>query len=173
REQQDKEAEFTEKNVAAQDQLKHIDIRAPAAGVVHELAAHTLGGVIKPGDVIMEIVPDHDALEIEARLPPNEIDQVRRGQSASMRFTAFNQRTTPQVEGEVSYVSADLSRDEKNTSYYTVRITLSEDERRRLNGFTLISGMPVEVFVRAGSRTMMSYLSKPITDQLHRMFNER
>jgi HlyD family secretion protein len=174
REQQDKEAEFTEKNIAAQDQLSHIDIRSPAAGVVHELAAHTVGGVIKPGDVIMEIVPDHDALEIEARLPPNEIDQVRRGQSASMRFTAFNQRTTPQVEGEVSYVSADLSRDEKNSStYYTVRITLPDEERRRLHGLTLISGMPVEVFVRSGSRTMMSYLSKPITDQLHRMFNER
>jgi HlyD family secretion protein len=174
REQQDKEAEFSEKNVAAQDQLKHIDVRAPAAGVVHELAAHTVGGVIKGGDVIMEIVPDHDALEIEARLPPNEIDQVRRGQSASMRFSAFNQRTTPQVEGEVSYVSADLSRDEKGSStYYTVRITLNDDERRRLNGLTLVSGMPVEVFVRAGSRTMMSYLAKPITDQLHRMFNER
>jgi len=173
REQQDKEAEFSEKNVAAQDQLKHIDIRAPASGVVHELSAHTLGGVIKPGDVIMEIVPDQDALEIEARLPPNEIDQVHRGQSASMRFTAFNQRLTPQVEGLVSYVSADLSRDAQNNSYYTVRVTLSGDERHRLDGFTLLAGMPVEVFVRAGSRTMMSYLLKPITDQLHRMFNER
>jgi HlyD family secretion protein len=174
REQQDKEAELSEKNVAAQDQLRHIDIRAPVAGTVHELAAHTVGGVIKPGDTILEIVPDADALEIEARLPPNEIDQVRRGQTASMRFSAFNQRTTPQVEGLVSYVSADLSRDaQSNSSYYTVRVTLSGDERRRLDGFNLVSGMPVEVFVRSGSRTMLSYLMKPITDQLHRMFNER
>jgi len=174
REAQDREAEFAQKNIAAQDQLRHIDIRAPASGTVHELAVHTVGGVIRPGDVIMEIVPDTDALEIEARLPPNEIDQVRSQQSASLRFSAFNQRTTPQVEGVVSYVSADLSRDaQSNASYYTLRVTLSGAERHRLDGFTLVSGMPVEVFVRSGSRTMMSYLAKPITDQLHRMFNER
>ena len=174
REAQDREAEFSQKNIAAQDQLRHIEIRAPTSGTVHELAVHTVGGVIKPGDVIMEIVPDTDALEIEARLPPNEIDQVRSQQTASLRFSAFNQRTTPQVEGVVSYVSADLSRDaQTNASYYSLRVTLSGAERRRLDGFTLVSGMPVEVFVRSGSRTMMSYLFKPITDQLHRMFNER
>jgi len=122
----------------------------------------------------MEIVPDADALEIEARLPPNEIDQVHRGQDASLRFSAFNQRLTPQVEGSVSYVSADLSRDaQTNASYYTVRVTLTGNERHRLDGFSLVAGMPVEVFVRAGSRTMMSYLLKPITDQLSRMFRER
>lgn len=174
REAQDREAEFSQKDIAAQDQLRHIEIRAPTSGTVHQLAVHTVGGVIRPGDVIMEIVPDTDALEIEARLPPNEIDQVRSQQTASLRFSAFNQHTTPQVEGVVSYVSADLSRDaQTNASYYTMRITLSGAERHRLDGFTLVAGMPVEVFVRSGSRTMMSYLFKPITDQLHRMFNER
>jgi HlyD family secretion protein len=174
RETQDKEAELTEKNVAAQDQLQRIDIRAPVTGTVNQLSIHTIGGVVKPGDVILEIVPDSDELQIEARLPPNEIDQVRRAQTAFMRFSAFNQRTTPQVEGAVSYVSADLSRDaQTNTTYYTVRVTLPGDERRRLGEVKLIAGMPVEVFLQTGSRTMMSYLFKPITDQFRRMFNER
>jgi HlyD family secretion protein len=174
REAQDRQSELTEKNIAAQDQLQRIDIRAPVAGTVHQLSVHTIGGVIRPGDVIMEIVPDNDGLEIEARLPPNEIDQVRRAQTAFLRFSAFNQRTTPQVGGEVSYVSADLSHDTQNNSaYYSVRVTLSGDERRRLGEVRLVSGMPVEVFLQTGSRTMMSYLFKPILDQFHRMFNER
>jgi HlyD family secretion protein len=174
REAQDKEAELTEKNVAAQDQLQRIDIRAPTAGTVNQLSVHTIGGVVRPGDVILEIVPDSDELQIEARLPTNEIDQVRRAQTAFLRFSAFNQRTTPQVEGAVSYVSADMSRDaQTNTSYYTVRVTLPGDERRRLGAVTLVAGMPVEVFLQTGSRTMLSYLLKPISDQFHRMFNER
>jgi HlyD family secretion protein len=174
REAQDKEAELTEKNVSAQDQLQRIDIRAPTAGTVNQLSVHTIGGVIRPGDVILEIVPDSDELQIEARLPPNEIDQVRRAQTAFLRFSAFNQRTTPQVEGAVSYVSADLSRDaQTNSAYYTVRVTLPGEERRRLGEVKLVAGMPVEVFLQTGSRTMMSYLFKPITDQFHRMFNER
>jgi HlyD family secretion protein len=174
REAQDKEAELSEKNVAAQDQLQRIDIRAPTAGTVNQLSVHTIGGVVRPGDVILEIVPDSDELEIEARLPPNEIDQVRRAQTAFLRFSAFNQRTTPQVEGTVSYVSADLSRDaQTNTTYYTVRVTLPGDERRRLGAVKLVAGMPVEVFLQTGSRTMLTYLLKPISDQFHRMFNER
>jgi len=174
RESQDKEAELTEKSVAAQDQLNRIEIRAPTAGFIHQLAIHTIGGVVRPGDVIMEIVPDSDGLEIEARLPPQDIDQVRRAQTAYLRFSAFNQRTTPQVAGTVAYVSADLGHDaQTNSSFYTVRITLPATERHRLAGLTLISGMPVEVFLQTGSRTMASYLLKPISDQFHRMFNER
>jgi HlyD family secretion protein len=100
---------------------------------------------------------------------------VHSGQRAYARFSAFNQRTTPQLEGVVSYVSADLSRDRQKNSnmapYYTVRVTLPSSERRRLGGLQLVSGMPVEVFLQTGSRTMMSYLLKPITDQLLRTFN--
>jgi HlyD family secretion protein len=91
-----------------------------------------------------------------------------------VRFSAFNQRTTPQLIGQVSYVSADITRDQQsNASYFTVRITLPEEERRRLAGLQLVSGMPAEVFMQTGSRTMMSYLFKPITDQLNRTFVER
>jgi HlyD family secretion protein len=122
----------------------------------------------------MEIVPDLDDLQIEARLPPNDIDQVRMGQNAFVRFSAFNQRVTPQVSGTVSYVSPDTSRDQQtNTSYFTVRVSLPDDERRRLAGLQLVPGMPAEVFMQTGSRTMLSYLFKPIADQMRRAFVER
>jgi HlyD family secretion protein len=173
REAQDKEAELIEKDVSAKDQLDRVDIRAPTSGTIHQLAIHTIGGVVRPGDVIMEVVPDTDDLEIEGHLPPNAIDQVKRGQQAYLRFSAFDRQTTPQVAGTLSYVSADLSHDEQsNTSFYVVRIDLAGSERRRLKGLTLVSGMPVEVFLQTSSRTMVSYLLKPITDQFRRMFDE-
>jgi HlyD family secretion protein len=176
RESENKEAELAQRMVAAQDQLNRIDIRAPTSGVVHQLSVHTVGGVIGPGEVIMEVVPDTDDLQVEAKLRPTDIDQVRLGQQAGVRFPAFNQRTTPQLEGVVSYVSADLSHDHQSQTdagYYTVRVTLSGDEIRRLDGLQLVSGMPTEVFLQTGSRTMMSYLLKPLTDQLQRTFSER
>jgi HlyD family secretion protein len=173
REAQDKETELAERKIAAQDLLNRIELRAPTAGVVHELAVHTIGGVIKAGDVIMEIVPDTDDLEIEARLPPKNIDQVHVGQKTFVRLSAFNQRTTPQVSGVVSYVSADLTHDRQNDApYYTVKISLPSEERHRLGNLQLVSGMPAEVFLQTGSRTMMSYLLKPIADQLQRTFSE-
>jgi HlyD family secretion protein len=173
-EAQGKEAEFVERSVAARDMLDRIEIRSPTAGVVHQLAAHTIGGVIRAGDTVMEVVPDSDDLQIEVRLPPNDIDQVRTGQKAFVRFSAFNQRVTPQIIGIVSYVSADTSHDQQsNTPYFTVRVMLQDEERRRLAGLQLVSGMPAEVFMQTGSRTMLSYLLKPITDQLQRAFVER
>jgi HlyD family secretion protein len=174
REAQDKEAECAERNVAAQDVLDRIDLRAPTSGVVHQLSVHTVGGVITPAEVVMVIVPESDDLQIEARLPPNDIDQVHRGQDALVRFSAFNQRTTPQLNGTVSLVSADSSHDaQSNASYYTVRVTLPHNELDRLGGRPLVAGMPSEVFLQTGSRTMMSYMLKPITDQFQRMFRER
>lgn len=173
RESQDKEAELSEKNVAAQDQLHRVEIRAPTSGVIHQLAVHTIGGVVRPGDVIMEVVPDKDDLEIEGHLPPNAIDQVKHGQEAYLRFTAFDRQTTPQVVGSLSYISADLSHEEQShASFYTVRINLPDEQRRRIKGVTLVSGMPAEIFLKTKSRTMLSYLFKPITDQFGRMFNE-
>jgi HlyD family secretion protein len=173
-ETQGKEAELVERGVAARDLLDRIEIRSPTAGVVHQLSAHTVGGVIRAGDAIMVIVPDSDELQVEARLQPHDVDQVRTGQTAFVRFSAFNQRVTPQLTGIVSYVSADTTRDQQtNASYFAVRIALSDDERRRLAGLQLVPGMPAEVFMQTGSRTMMSYLMKPITDQFQRAFVER
>jgi len=173
-EAQGKEAELVERSVSARDLLDRIEIHAPVAGIVHQLAAHTIGGVIRAGDTIMDIVPDTEDLEIEARLQPKDIDQVRTGQSAFVRFSAFNQRVTPQLIGSVSYVSADTSRDQQtNAPYFTVRVILSEQERRRLAGQQLVPGMPAEVFMQTRSRTMMSYLFKPIADQMRRAFVEQ
>jgi HlyD family secretion protein len=169
-----KEAELVERGVAAQDLLDRIEIRAPTSGVVHQLSVHTVGGVIRAGDQVMEIVPDSDDLQIEARLQPNEIDQVRTGQRAFVRFSAFNQRVTPQLTGTVAYVSADTSRDQQtNVSYFTVRVALSDDEVHRLAGLQLVPGMPAEVFMQTGSRTMVNYLLKPIADQMRRAFVEQ
>ena len=168
-----KEAELVERGVSARDLLNRIEMRAPTSGLIHQLNVHTIGGVVRAGDTIMEVVPDADDLQIEARLQPTDIDQVRVGQKTFTRFPAFNQRTTPEVAGVVSFVSADITRDQSNASYFTVRVTLPEEERRRLAGLQLVSGMPAEVFMQTGSRTMLSYLFKPITDQLQRAFVER
>lgn len=173
RDAQDKEAELRERNVSAKDQLQRTEIHAPTSGIVQQLAIHTMGGVVRPGDVIMEIVPDSDDLEIEGHLPPNEIDQVRSGQRAYLRFSTLDRPTMPEVTGTVSYVSPDLTHDQQtNAGFYTVKIDLPGGERHHLDGMTLVSGMPVEIFLQTGSRTMLKYLLKPITDQLHRMFNE-
>ena len=173
REAQDKQAELVEKSIAANDLLNRVDMRSPTNGIVHQLSVHTIGGVIAAGEVVMEIVPASDELQIEAKLPPQNIDQVHSGQQAYIRFSAFNQRTTPQLEGVVSYLSADLSHDRANPNmtYYTVRVTLPPSERARLGSLQLVSGMPAEVFLQTGTRTMMSYLFKPLTDQLSRTFN--
>jgi HlyD family secretion protein len=171
---QSKEAELVERSVAAHDLLDRIEMRAPTAGTVTQLSVHTIGGVIKAGETIMEIVPDTDDLQIEAHVQPKDIDHVKTGQKAFVRLTAFNQRTTPQVNGNVSYVSADIAHDQQsNTSAYTIRVVLPEDERRRLNGQQLVPGMPAEVFVQTGSRSMMSYVLEPIRDQMRRAFVEQ
>jgi HlyD family secretion protein len=176
REAQGKMAELSEKSVAAQDQLNRIEIRAPTSGVVNQLAIHTLGGVISPAEVLMTIVPEADDLQIEAHLPTQNINEVRRGQDALIKLSAFNQRTTPELSGTVSLVSADATHDANSPNgplFYTVRVTLAKEEIDRLAGLQLVSGMPAEVFLKTGSRTMLSYLFKPLTDQLTRTFNER
>jgi len=173
REAQDKEVEFSERSIAARDQLNRIELRAPTSGVIHELAVHTIGGVVTPAEVLMEVVPDTDDLQVEGRLPINEISHAGVGQKAIVKFSAFNQRTTPELNGVVSFVSADVSHDKQNNSpFYTVRVTLPGEERHRLGDLQLVSGMPAELFLQTGSRTMMAYLLKPLTDQMRRMFTE-
>ncbi|HKG77007.1 MAG TPA: HlyD family type I secretion periplasmic adaptor subunit [Beijerinckiaceae bacterium] len=174
REAQGKIAELVERKVAAEDQLKRIDIRAPQDGMVHQSTVHTVGGVIVAGEAIMVIVPQTDELTVESKLNPQDIDQVRIGQNAVLRFSSFNQRTTPELNGEVTRVSGDLTTDQRTgASYYTVRISLSEQELARLGGLRLIPGMPVEAFIQTGDRTVLSYLTKPFTDQASRAFRGR
>ena len=170
-----KASELVEKKVAAEDQLKRVDIRAPQNGMVHQLTVHTVGGVIAPqGEPIMLIVPEADLLTVEAKIAPQDIDQVRVGQRAVLRFSAFNQRTTPELSGTVSRVSADVSQDPKTgATYYTVRMSVPEAELARLHGLKLIPGMPVESFIRTDERTVISYLTKPLTDQFMKAWRER
>jgi HlyD family secretion protein len=166
--------EFVERKVAAEDQLKRIDIRAPQDGTVHQLSVHTVGGVIAAGDSIMHIVPELDSLKVEAKVAPQDVDQVRIGQAAILRFSAFNQRTTPEIYGTLSRISADAITDERTgQSYYTVRVSVEADELSRLGAVKLMPGMPVEIFVQTGERKVLSYLVKPLTDQLARAFRER
>lgn len=169
-----KMSELSERRITAQDQLKRIDIRAPINGVVHQLAAHTVGGVIGAGETLMVIVPGDDALTVEARIAPQDIDQVRIGQKALLRFSAFNQRTTPEIAAEVSLVSADISQDQRSgASYYTVRITPTTTKVAQLDGLKLVPGMPVEGFIQTGDRTVISYLTKPLSDQFFRTWREK
>ncbi len=169
-----KYGEFVERKVTAEDQLKRIDIRAPLDGIVLDSKVHTVGGVITAGDTIMEIVPESDKLQVEAKVNPRDIDQVQIGQVALLRFTAFNLRTTPEVNGTVTRVSADTTTDQRTgQSYYTIRIAMTKDELARLGDVKLIPGMPVEAFVQTGERTVISYLIKPLHDQFMRAFREK
>jgi membrane fusion protein, type I secretion system len=174
REVEGKIGEFVERKVAAEDQLKRVEIRAPQDGVVHQLAVHTIGGVAPPGEAIMLVVPEADALSVEAKIWPQDIDQLHVGQPAGLRFSAFNQRTTPEINGVITRISADVSRDEKSgLSYYTARIGIDPKEIGRLGGVRLVPGMPVETFMKTYDRTVLSYFVKPLEDQILRAFRER
>ncbi|WP_024510510.1 HlyD family type I secretion periplasmic adaptor subunit [Bradyrhizobium sp. ARR65] len=167
-------SELAERKTAAVDQLNRIEIRAPQSGRVHELSVHTVGGVIAPGEQIMLIVPDADALAVEVKIAPRDIDQVYVGQVATMRFSAFNQKTTPEIDGEISVVSADITQDQKTgMSYYTARALLKPEEVAKLGSAKLVPGMPVEVFMKTSGRTALSYLLKPLLDQAEHAFKER
>jgi HlyD family secretion protein len=166
--------EFVERKVTAEDQLKRIDIRSPQNGMVFQSNVHTVGGVITAGDAMMLIVPDADNLTVEAKVNPQDIDQVRTGQIALLRLSAFNQRTTPEIYGTVTRISADAATDQRTgQTFYTIRIAMPADEVAKLGEVRIVPGMPVEAFVQTGERTMISYLIKPLNDQLMRMFREK
>lgn len=173
REVQGKIAEYVERKVAAEDQLKRIDLRSPQDGVVHQMAVHTVGGVITPGEQVMLIVPVTDDLTVEAHIAPQDIDQVTTGQNAILRLSAFNQQTTPELTGTLSRIAADLTTDERSgTTYYIARVKLPKTEVAKLRGLALAPGMPAEVFFPTGDRTMLSYLVKPLSDQIQKAFRE-
>jgi len=174
RETNDKIGEFIERKITAEDQLRRVDIRAPQDGVVVQSTVHTVGGVITAGDAIMLIVPQADDLQVEAKVNPQDIDKLQIGQKTLLRLSAFNQRTTPELNGVVSRVSADVTTDQRTgQSYYTIRVSMTPGEIARLGDVKLIPGMPAEAFVQTGDRTVMSYLMKPLSDQVMRAFREK
>jgi HlyD family secretion protein len=174
RETNDKIGEFVERKVTAEDQLRRVDIRAPQDGMVLQSSVHTVGGVITAGDSIMLIVPQSDDLQVEAKVNPQDIDKLQVGQKTLLRLSAFNQRTTPELNGVVSRVSPDVTTDQRTgQSYYTIRVSMPAQEIARLGDAKLIPGMPAEAFVQTGDRTVLSYLMKPLSDQLMRAFREK
>jgi HlyD family secretion protein len=174
RETNEKIGEFVERKVTAEDQLRRTDIRAPQDGMVEQSTVHTVGGVITAGDAIMMIVPQADDLQVEAKVNPQDIDKLQIGQKTLLRLSAFNQRTTPELNGLVTRVSPDVTTDQRTgQAYYTIRVSMPPDEVARLGDVKLIPGMPVEAFVQTGDRTMLSYLIKPLSDQLMRAFREK
>jgi HlyD family secretion protein len=174
RETNDKIGEFVERKVTAEDQLRRVDIRAPQDGMVLQSSVHTVGGVITAGDAIMLIVPQSDDLLVEAKVNPQDIDKLQLGQKTLLRLSAFNQRTTPELNGVVTRVSPDTTTDQRTGQpYYTIRVSMSPAEIQRLGDVKLIPGMPVEAFVQTGDRTLLSYLIKPLSDQLMRAFREK
>lgn len=174
REIETKRGEQAERRVTAEDQLKRIDIRSPQDGIIHQLAVHTVGGVIGPGETLMLVVPESDALTVEVKVAPQEIDHIAIGQPAVVRLSAFNQRTTPELNGTVTRVSADLTKDQQSgLSFYTARVELPDSELQRLRGHKLVPGMPAEVHVQTGTRSALSYMVKPFSDQIARAFKEQ
>ena len=167
-------SEAVEKRVAAEDQLKRVDMRAPHSGTVHQLTVHTIGGLVTPSEPAMLIVPEADQLAVEVKIQPQDIDNVRLDQEAILRFAAFNQRTTPEIDGVVARVSADVTTDPKTgMSHYTARIRLPPDQAARLGSLRLVPGMPVEAYMQLGDRSVLSYLTKPLTDQIAKAWRER
>ncbi len=167
-------AELTERGTAAQDQLRRIDLKSPVDGVVHQMTVFTIGGVINTAEPLMLIVPEGDRLVVEAKIAPQDIDQARSHEEATIRFSAFNQRTTPTVSGRVGNISADLTHDQQaNMSYYVARIEISDEEMKKLDGLKLLPGMPAEVQIATTARTALSYLAKPLEDAFAKAFKER
>jgi HlyD family secretion protein len=174
REVDGKIGEFVERKVTAEDQLKRVELRAPQSGIVHQLGIHTVGGVVSPADPVMLIVPESDLLSVEAKIAPQDIDQLFPGQPTSLRFSAFNQRTTPEIQGTISRISADVSPDQRSgQNFYTARVAIKADELARLGNVRVLPGMPAEIFARTYDRSVLSYFTKPLTDQIFRAFRER
>ncbi|MNR77052.1 Type I secretion system membrane fusion protein PrsE [compost metagenome] len=166
-------AKLAEQRLALEDQIEHLDIRAPVDGIVHQLATHTIGGLLSPGETAMNIVPTRDMLTVDMRIKPNDVDQVSIGQAARLRFSAFNQRTTSEIEGRVESLSPDVSVNEQTgETWYSARIAISPQERAKLGELALVPGMPVEAYIKAEPRTALAYIIKPISDQMERAMRE-
>jgi HlyD family secretion protein len=171
---QARSGELTERRVAAEDQLRRVDIRAPVGGFVHQMQTHTVGGVISAAEPAMLIVPSGEALQLEARVATPDYDQVSLGQHVLVRLQAFNQRTTPELNGVVTRMSADVTRDQQGgQTFYTIRVALPQTELDRIAPLRIAAGMTADVYLQTGGRTPFSYLAKPITDQFAKAFRER
>lgn len=166
-------SELSDRRIANEDRLARMDIRAPIAGTINELMIFTVGGVITPAARLATIVPQSARLMVEVRIAPNDIDQVHVGQTARMRFSAFNRNTTPEVSGKLAHISPATTKDPVNGQSFYVGEVQIEDAEIALGVRRLLPGMPVEVFIATEDRTALSYLLKPLMDHAERVFRER
>ena len=160
----------------AENILERSEVLAPVSGTVVTLHYHTAGGIIESGKAIAEILPTGDPLIIEVSIPRNEIDVVQQGQEATVRLTGLNARTTPILQGEVYYVSADAildRRQELPQEIYIARVSVSPEQMNRVHGFSPTPGMPAEIMIQTEERTFFQYLMKPVTDSMNRAFREQ
>ena len=168
-----KVAELKERKLAAASRLERMVIKSPITGDVYQLAVHTVGGVIGPGELLMLIVPEADELILQAQVMPQDIAKVRTGQIAHIRFPAFNSRLTPEVAAAVTQISADTSRiDASSPPFYSVRLMISATELAKLGSNKLKPGMPAEAFIQTEAQTPMTYFLKPLTDQFAHALRE-
>ncbi len=173
REIEGKAAELKERKFAVASRLERMVIKAPITGDVYQLAVHTIGGVIGPGEPLMLIVPEADELILQAQVMPQDIDKVQPGQIAHIRFPAFNSRLTPEIAAKVTQISADTSRsDASSPAFYSVRLMISAEELAKLGSNKLKPGMPAEAFIQTEAQTPMTYFLKPLTDQFAHALRE-
>ncbi|WP_292233402.1 HlyD family type I secretion periplasmic adaptor subunit [Mesorhizobium sp.] len=171
RETEAKRTELDERKIVALDELTKTEIRAPQSGTVQQSTAHTVGGVVAPGELLMTIVPDADNLVVDALIPPSRVDDVRSGQPVSIRFPAFDSATTPACQGTVKWISADLIKDQqRQVSYFSARIGVENKADCLTDAKELKPGMPAEVHISTDRHSVWSYLLKPLTDQMSRAF---
>lgn len=165
--------ELNQQIASTRKQLDRVNIRAPNSGRIHEMQVTTIGGVVAPGGTILQIVPIDEGLGFRTRIDPASVDQVYTGQAATVRFPAFNQRSTPELRGTVADISATSIVDEATgASFFWVTLAVPETEIARLGDRKLLPGMPVEAFIKTADRTVLSYLTKPLADQISQAFRE-
>lgn len=168
-----RELELAERRRTLSEQIDRLEIRAPVSGIVHALQVTTPRAVIRPADPVLFLVPQDRPLVIAARVATVNVDEVRVGQEVTLRFAAFDSRTTPELLGRVARISADALTDEASKSaYYRAEVTIEPGELAKLAGHAIIPGMPVEVFIRTGERTPLAYLVKPLAEYFNRAFRE-
>lgn len=175
REASERIADLHERRLAAEAKLRRIEVRAPISGTIHQMSVFTIGGVVAPAETLMQIVPEDEKLLIESRIDPAFRDQVSVGQTALVRFSSFDQRLTPELSGHVVFVSADLEQDQQRQvpPYFRARVELNAGEIEKLADQRITSGLPAEVHLQTRERTILSYLLKPLSDQIARTFRER
>lgn len=165
---------LTQQLLVTKTLLQRTTITAPVDGIVHELAAHTIGGVLQPGATVLQIIPDDNDLEIEVTFDPQSVDELYVGQETTIRLTALNLRTTPELQGHVSVISPDVVLDRSiNRSFYRAIVKIPPTEIEKLGNIALVPGMPVEVFAKTGDRTVLAYLMQPLTNQLTHAMREQ